>query len=250
MEPGSGMTASEFIAQRKNFPSIYDQFRAQLPKPTIYLSGPMTGIPEYNYPEFRRYAEKYRAEGFTVVSPHEMDEADGSAPGPDGALKMPYTEYLRRDVAKLAQPGIDRMYLMPGWQKSRGANLEKHVAESIGIALYDAETGKPYEESAMQEAHRLVYGDRGDQYGHPLDDHGRTAGMLTHLLSDKLKFKLNARDVSMIMTCVKLSRERNKPKRDNRVDAAGYCETLDRSMTEAERRGIDLMKLEPLDGTS
>lgn len=209
--------------------------------PTIYLSGPMTGLPNYNAEEFDKYAAKYRAEGFSVISPAEMDNGDYS---------KSYEYYIRRDIQALLDQNVTRMYMMPGWHSSRGAQLEKHIAETVGILIYDAETGEPYKESAMEEAHRLVYGDRGDQYGHPLDDHGRTAGMLTHLLSDKLKFKLNARDVSMIMTCVKLSRERNKPKRDNRVDAAGYCETLDRSMTEAERRGIDLMKLEPLDGAS
>lgn len=100
-------------------------------------------------------------------------------------------------------------------------------------------------ESILMEAHRLVHGDRGAQYGHPLDDMGRTGGMLTHLLSDKLKdgVKLDARDVAMIMICVKLSRERNKPKRDNRADGAGYWECLDEIVRETERRASDQINI-------
>jgi len=109
---------------------------------------------------------------------------------------------------------------------------------SAGMAERDKQ------ESILEEAQRLVHGERGAAYGHPLDDMSRTAGMLTHLLADKLQpgVSLNARDVSMMMVCVKLSRERNKPKRDNRADGAGYFETMQMIMEEAEARGIDLCR--------
>jgi len=199
----------------------------------IYLSGPMTGLPNFNAAEFNRFAEIYRSKGFIVVSPAEMDNGDYSGT---------YAYYLKRDIAVLisdVEP-IHRMYLLPNWHKSKGARLEKHIAEIIGITMYDAVTGQLWEESTAQEAHRLVHGDRGVAYGHPLDDMGRTAGMLNHLLRDKLGKQLNARDVWQIMACVKLSRERNSPKRDNRVDLAGYAETGEMIELEAEARGINL----------
>lgn len=200
---------------------------------TIYLSGPMTGLPDFNKPAFDAYAEKFRAKGFRVLSPPELDGGDTT---------QPYDFYIRRDVRVLIEEGVDRIYMMPGWHKSKGAQLEKHVAELCGIGIYDAETEQPWEETLLQEAQRLVHGDRGDNYGHPIEDFGRTAGMLTHLLSDKLRkdVTLTARDVWMIMVCVKLSRERNRPKRDNRVDIAGYAETGQMVEDEAQRRRIDL----------
>ena len=39
-----------------------------------------------------------------------------------------------------------------------------------------------------------------------------------------------------IMICVKLSRQVNKPKRDNTVDGAGYFECLQMAIDEFERR--------------
>lgn len=187
---------------------------------TIYLSGPMTGIPEYNYPAFKKYAEKYRALGFRVISPPELDNGDTG---------RPYEYYLRRDIGVLLSEGIERMYLMPGWHKSKGATLEQHIASRIGIELWDAETGLPYTESVPQEAHRLVHGDRQEAYGHPIFDMTRTADLWTAQFRDKLRpgVQFEAEDVGQGMILVKMSRERNKQKRDNRVDAAGYAETLE-----------------------
>jgi len=94
----------------------------------------------------------------------------------------------------------------------------------------------PSNESILQEAQRLVHGDRGNNYGHPFDDFGRTAGMVSALLQHKLREPLTQEDVAMMMVCVKLSREANRPKRDNRVDVAGYAEALDMVIAERTRR--------------
>jgi hypothetical protein len=81
----------------------------------------------------------------------------------------------------------------------------------------------PITESILQEAHRLTHGDRGSAYGPPTDDYGRTAALVSALLAHKLKEPLTAAEMAMAMICVKLSRQVHKPKRDNMVDAAGYC---------------------------
>ena len=83
-------------------------------------------------------------------------------------------------------------------------------------------------ESIAQEAHRLVLGDRGDAYGHPIFDMTRSADMVTSLLRAKLRVgeRLEAEDIGQVMICVKQSRHRNAPKRDNLTDTAGYALTL------------------------
>lgn len=95
--------------------------------------------------------------------------------------------------------------------------------------------------SVLEEAQKLVHGDRGDAYGHPLDDFACTAQMIDAILHHKGKLKegehITAEDIPLIMECVKISRECNKPKRDNRTDGAGYWETLQMVHDELERRG-------------
>jgi len=93
-------------------------------------------------------------------------------------------------------------------------------------------------ETILQEAQRLVYGDRGADYGHPLDNFNQTAGMWTALLQGKLKpgATFTAEDVGMALVCLKLSRQQNRPKRDNMTDAAGYAATVQMCLDERERR--------------
>lgn len=81
-------------------------------------------------------------------------------------------------------------------------------------------------ENILEEALNLTEGARNDDYGHPYHDFTRTAGMWSALFDDRLLEPLEPQDVAMAMICVKLSREMNKAKRDNRVDMAGYANTL------------------------
>lgn len=90
--------------------------------------------------------------------------------------------------------------------------------------------------SVLTEADGLVHGDRNAAYGHPLDDFSRTAGMVSAMLGHKLKEPLTAEDVILIMCQVKISRQINKPKRDNMVDLAGYAECADWVIEERARR--------------
>lgn len=83
------------------------------------------------------------------------------------------------------------------------------------------------------EAEAAVYGDRQDDYGHPREDFTRTAvlwqGLLLHKLADGAS--IAPEDVARCMIGVKLARDVHAPKRDNRVDGAGYFLTLDRLET-------------------
>lgn len=87
----------------------------------VYLSGPMSGIPESNFPAFHEWAARLRAEGFEVVSPAEIEEA--------GSWEM----CLRKDMREL--PTCDAIALMPGWERSKGAHLELHVAHRLGMEV-------------------------------------------------------------------------------------------------------------------
>ena len=88
------------------------------------------------------------------------------------------------------------------------------------------------QESILEEAKRIVHGDRGENYGYPFEDFSRTAKIWSAILG----INIEPEQVALCMIGVKISREVNRPKRDNIVDGAGYFETLDMVKNERFRR--------------
>lgn len=108
---------------------------------------------------------------------------------------------------------------MPPTRDKGGAALIKKQPVEIGKT-----NSQISQETILQEAQRLVYGDRQADYGHPADDYGRAAAMWTVVLGHPV----TAKQAALCMCCVKISREVNKPKRDNMVDLAGYAAVAQR----------------------
>ena len=86
------------------------------------------------------------------------------------------------------------------------------------------------EQTILDEAKALVYGDRENDYSHPYYDFGCTSELWTAYLKSKYKidFSLEREDIGLMMVLFKVSRESRHPKRDNLVDGAGYLETVQR----------------------
>jgi|TARA_R100001530_G_scaffold13555_2_gene12440 hypothetical protein len=78
------------------------------------------------------------------------------------------------------------------------------------------------EQSILEEAQRLVNGDRGKNYGHPIIDFTRSAKMWSAILGTNI----SPQQVGLCMIAIKLSRECNVHNRDNLVDCAGYALTV------------------------
>ena len=107
----------------------------------IYLAGPMTGIEHYNFPAFNAEASRLRAQGFHVENPAEHGIVEGAD----------WADYLRYDIGRLAT--CERIHLLPGWSKSKGARLEVHIAQSLGMHVWYAEGAEdvPAQPAARQE---------------------------------------------------------------------------------------------------
>ena len=119
----------------------------------------------------------------------------------------------------------------PGTLLNAGGKAYPHRGEPPPQQATESET-------ILQEAQRLVHGDRGHNYGPPSRDFSRTAliwdALFGHRMRDGERFK--PEDVGLAMIAVKLSREVNRPKRDNRVDIAGYVETVDMVVQERDEQ--------------
>lgn len=198
----------------------------------VYLAGPMTKKPFYNVVAFLDAKMRWMQDGHSVQTPfdansrvwrklydRDFDPYHDTCDYGDPILKDMFAEDVRTMLAS------DAIALLPGWQQSKGANLELSIARALGVKVYDAESMLPlHEESALEEAQRLVHGDRGAAYGHPIDDYTRTGRIWGAILGIDA---IDPRVCCLMMAGVKISREVNAPKRDNRVDLAGYAECAD-----------------------
>lgn len=205
----------------------------------VYLSGPMTGIPKYNYPFFNDVARLLRSAGFAVKNPAENFGGDTS---------RPRLAYMKKDIDSLAK--CQRILLLPDWESSQGSCLEAALAKELGLktfalvrlafhpaqcmvlpitigGIYHETKARPHTPpppaTILDKAAEAVDGPRREAYGHPAEDFGRAAGAISSILKDKLKTQLTAADIPVIMACVKLSRQANKYGEDNLVDLAGYA---------------------------
>lgn len=77
--------------------------------------------------------------------------------------------------------------------------------------------------SILDEAKRLVHGQRQHAYGHPADIYARVGRVWGAILGVP---DIPAKTVCLMLAGMKVAREAERPKRDNRVDAAGYMETV------------------------
>ena len=77
---------------------------------SIYIAGPMTGLPEWNFPLFHRAAKAWRARGWLVVNPAETDGGDTS---------KPRAYYMRRDIQNLLS--CECIGLLPDWPPPKPA---------------------------------------------------------------------------------------------------------------------------------
>ena len=90
----------------------------------VYISGPMTGMPNSNLTNFERVAFFFRESGFSVCNPVETSIILG---------KLDHSDYMRFDFARILE--ADLVVALVGWSNSPGALVEIHMALSMGTAV-------------------------------------------------------------------------------------------------------------------
>jgi hypothetical protein len=125
---------------------LADRLREACTDPRCYLSGPMTGLPYFNFPAFEKGAEILRSAGWFVYSPRENDLEKGIAPDPEGrplARPVPFKNLMRDDLWQVCDS--DAVFVLPGWEYSAGAEIEVWVAHRVGVPVYSLLSGREIE---------------------------------------------------------------------------------------------------------
>lgn len=98
----------------------------------VYIAGPMTGLPEHNYPAFDEAEDQLGALGFLPLNPVHVGA--GCVPG---VCDHDWQWYMRRTLTLMLT--ADRVALLPGWENSRGARIERTLAHDLDIPVSPVE---------------------------------------------------------------------------------------------------------------
>lgn len=107
------------------------------------------------------------------------------------------------------------------WLRKHKKNCECKLNAADFLTAPGPVTTRPA--TVLETARELTEGERQKDYGPPEVNLGRTAKLWSALLG----FDVTAEQVVMCMILAKVARESHLPKRDNRVDIAGYANVLD-----------------------
>lgn len=99
-------------------------------KKRLYVAGPMSSAASmgYNYEKFHVAAAALRAAGFEVENPAENEEPEGGA----------WRDWMKLAINQVLS--VDGVATLPNWMESRGASLEVHIAQALGISVAPVDT--------------------------------------------------------------------------------------------------------------
>jgi hypothetical protein len=89
----------------------------------IYVAGPMTGLPDYNLDAFATAATRLRERGHNAQNPGRRGVINGYT----------WQDYMRDGLSLLLT--CEAVALLDGWEDSRGATLEAHVARALTMPV-------------------------------------------------------------------------------------------------------------------
>lgn len=108
----------------------------------------------------------------------------------------------------------------------------KRVAKIVRETKTEEQRRHLKENGPCARAISLVYGDRHEDYGHPVDDFARTAQIWSAIVG----VEISPEQVPLMMIGLKISRLCHRMKRDSLDDGPGYFETLYLVLEEQKRR--------------
>lgn len=204
----------------------------------IYIASPYShtnpAVRDARFKQAACYAGLLMGQGHIAFSPiaHSVPVVRNSRAVPDDL-----TVWMRQDLPFVEWCDELHQLQLDGWEDSVGCYIERRHADVHGKKIVmvmpppEVESIAPAKsETILEEAERLVAGDRQRDYSHPMEDFTRTGriwGALLERWAAKPSEPVPPQIVGMCMTAVKMSREVHRHKRDNLVDGCGYLRTVD-----------------------
>lgn len=118
----------------------------------IYIAGPMSGYPGLNWEAFDCKEKELTNAGWDVVNPASMDRELGIDPEYLGEWE--YELAAGRDIEALAH--CDAIYLMAGFQHSKGACWERALAKRWGLKRYYEIPREDHERENLEKIKKTV----------------------------------------------------------------------------------------------
>jgi len=123
----------------------------------IYIAGPMTGYKDFNFAAFDKARNKLNDEGWTVISPADIDRENGfdalKGDSPELVTKEFMRKAMRADLDALQK--VDAIYMLTGWEDSKGASAEYHVAKWRGIEVLHEDGSKISLDDLLKQRRRM-----------------------------------------------------------------------------------------------
>ena len=109
---------------------------------SIYIAGPMTGIEHFNFPAFDKARDMLAGLGYSLIySPPDIDRAflekavDWVPEKDDDALQDISYRVVFGNSCKWLIDSADGVYMLRGWEESRGARAEHCIACALGLEI-------------------------------------------------------------------------------------------------------------------
>ncbi|EDM3391824.1 nucleoside 2-deoxyribosyltransferase [Salmonella enterica subsp. enterica serovar Newport] len=94
----------------------------------VYISGPMSGLEDFNRTAFAIAARNLDAKGYTVLNPAILPDS------------LTYGRYIK--ISKAMLECADTIYLLEGWRDSAGATAEHALAKKLDLKISTPESRK------------------------------------------------------------------------------------------------------------